>query len=69
MDEPLAPDVHDRRFRKVDLRIARVVSAEDVPEANKLLKITLSLGGNETRTVFAGIKEAYRPEQIIGGWW
>ena len=53
-------------FVKVDLRIARVVSAEDVPDADKLLKMTLSLGGNEQRTVFAGIKQAYAPEQLVG---
>jgi methionyl-tRNA synthetase len=53
-------------FTKVDLRIARVVSAEDVPQANKLLKLTLSLGGDQQRTVFAGIKTAYKPEQLIG---
>jgi len=53
-------------FTKVDLRIARVLSAEDVPQANKLLKLTLSLGGEHRRTVFAGIKSAYRPEQLVG---
>ena len=51
---------------KVDLRVARVLAAEDVPEARKLLKITLSLGGDEQRTVFAGIKQAYEPEQLVG---
>ncbi len=66
VDEPLAAECTIDDFVKVDLRIARVVSAEDVPEANKLLKITLSLGGNETRTVFAGIKQAYTPEQLVG---
>jgi len=53
-------------FAEVDLRIARIVAAEDVPEAKKLLKLTLSLGGPLRRTVFAGIKEAYRPEQLVG---
>jgi len=53
-------------FTKVDMRIARVVAAENVPEANKLLKLTLSLGGNERRTVFAGIKAAYQPEALVG---
>ena len=53
-------------FTKIDLRIARVVSAEDVPQANKLLKLTLSLGGDQRRTVFAGIKTAYQPEKLIG---
>ncbi|MHB0960722.1 MAG: methionine--tRNA ligase [Pirellulaceae bacterium] len=66
VDEPLAAECTIDDFVKVDLRVARVVAAEDVPEANKLLKITLSLGGNETRTVFAGIKQAYAPEQLLG---
>lgn len=53
-------------FTKVDLRIAKIVNAESVVEAQKLLKLTLSLGEGETRTVFAGIKEAYNPEDLIG---
>ena len=53
-------------FVKVDLRVARVVLAEEVPEARKLIKLTLGLGGDETRTVFAGIKSAYTPEQLQG---
>jgi methionyl-tRNA synthetase len=64
--EPLAPTCTIEDFAKVDLRIARVVAAEDVPEADKLLKLTLSLGGSERRTVFAGIKKAYKPEQLLG---
>jgi methionyl-tRNA synthetase len=64
--EPLAPQITIDDFTKVDLRVARVVAAEDVAEAKKLLKLTLSLGGDQTRTVFAGIKEAYRPEQLVG---
>ena len=52
-------------FRRIDLRIARVVTAEAVPEADKLLKLTLDLGG-ETRTVFAGIKSAYDPAELAG---
>ena len=65
-DEPLAEEITIDDFAKVDLRVARVVAAEDVPEARKLLKITLSLGGEERRTVFAGIKQAYRPEDLVG---
>ncbi len=65
-DEPLATEITIDDFAKVDLRVARVVAAEDVAEARKLLKITLSLGGEERRTVFAGIKQAYRPEDLIG---
>jgi methionyl-tRNA synthetase len=66
VDEPLAAECTIDDFVKVDLRIARIVSAEAVPEANKLVKITVSLGGNEQRTVFAGIKQAYTPEQLVG---
>jgi methionyl-tRNA synthetase len=64
--EPLAPTCTIDDFTKVDLRIARVVSAEHVPDAEKLLKLVLSLGGEERRTVFAGIKKAYQPEQLVG---
>jgi methionyl-tRNA synthetase len=64
--EPLAEQISYDEFAKVDLRVARVVHAEQVPEARKLLKLTLSLGGDNQRTVFAGIKEAYQPEELIG---
>ncbi len=53
-------------FTKVDLRIARVLEAEEVPEARKLLRLTLSLGGEERRNVFAGIKSAYDPKDLVG---
>jgi methionyl-tRNA synthetase len=52
-------------FRKVDLRVARIVNAETVTGADKLLKLTLDLG-TETRTVFAGIKSAYDPAALTG---
>ena len=64
--EPLTDEITFDQFTAVDLRIARVIAAEDVPEARKLLRITLSLGGQEQRTVLAGIKEAYDPEQLVG---
>ena len=50
----------------MDLRVVRIVNAEHIEEAKKLLKLTLSLGGSETRTVFAGIKSAYKPEELVG---
>ena len=53
-------------FAKVDLRIARIVKAENVDGADKLLKLTLDVGSNQTCIVFAGIKPAYAPEQLIG---
>ncbi len=64
--EPLAAVCSIDDFTKVDLRVARIVSAEAVPEAKKLLKLTVSLGGHATRTVFAGIKAYYKPEDLVG---
>ena len=53
-------------FSKIDLRVCRVLAAEEVPEAKKLLKLTIGLGGDNTRTVFAGIKGYYQPQQLVG---
>jgi len=64
--EPLAPECSIDDFTKVDLRVARVLNAEHIPEAKKLLKLTVSLGGDNVRTIFAGIKAAYEPEKLIG---
>ena len=52
-------------FGRVDLRVARIAAAEAVEGADKLVRLTLDLGG-ETRTVFAGIKSAYAPEALVG---
>ena len=64
--EPLAAEITIDDFQKVDLRIAQVIAAEAVPEAKKLLRLTLSLGSGPHRNVFAGIKGAYEPEQLVG---
>src|SRR5690606_29868610 len=64
--EPLAPTCTIDDFNKVDLRVARIVSAKPVPKADKLLELQVSLGGEEQRTVFAGIKSAYAPESLVG---
>jgi methionyl-tRNA synthetase len=53
-------------FTKIDLRIARIVNAEHVEGAEKLLKLTLDVGDGRHRTVFAGIKSAYDPAQLVG---
>jgi methionyl-tRNA synthetase len=53
-------------FGKLDLRVARIVKAEAVEGADKLLKLTLDVGPLGTRTVFAGIKSAYQPGQLEG---
>jgi methionyl-tRNA synthetase len=63
--EDLADEITIDDFIKVDLRIARIISAEFIPEADKLLKLTVDIG-NETRTIFAGIKSAYDPAQLEG---
>ena len=63
--EDLADEITIDDFLKVDLRIARITAAEAVPEADKLLKLTLDIGG-ESRTVFAGIKSAYDPATLVG---
>jgi methionyl-tRNA synthetase len=52
-------------FKRIDLRVARIVRAEAVAGADKLLKLTLDLG-TEQRTVFAGIKSAYDPAALEG---
>lgn len=63
--EPVAETIAFDDFAKIDLRIAKIVKAEAVPEANKLLKLQLDIG-NETKQVFAGIKSAYSPEELEG---
>ncbi|UCC57367.1 MAG: methionine--tRNA ligase [Gammaproteobacteria bacterium] len=64
-DEPIAETISFDDFAKLDLRIARIKKAELVEGADKLLRLTLDLGG-ETRNVFAGIKSAYSPESLEG---
>jgi len=63
--EPLAQTISFDEFSKIDLRVARILAAEDVKEAAKLLKLTISLGGHEQRTVFAGIKGVYEPSALV----
>jgi methionyl-tRNA synthetase len=63
--EPIKETISIDDFAKIDLRIVKIVKAEHVEGAEKLLRLELDLG-NETRQVFAGIKSAYQPEQLIG---
>ena len=62
---PIAETITIDDFGKIDLRVAKIINAEHVEGADKLLKLTLDIG-NEQRTVFAGIKSAYDPEQLKG---
>ena len=66
--QPTAPEVPSigiEEFARLDLRVARVAQAALVEGSNKLLRLTLDVGGQE-RTVFSGIRAAYAPEQLIG---
>jgi len=60
------PTIEFDDFAKIDLRIAEIVAAEHVEGADKLLRLTLNLGGEEQKQVFAGIKSAYQPENLVG---
>ena len=62
---PISEEIAFADFAKVDLRVARIEKAEYVEDADKLLRLTLDLGG-ETRNVFAGLKSAYDPDDLTG---
>jgi methionyl-tRNA synthetase len=64
-DEPPKPEITFEDFQKLDLRLATVVAAENVPRSDKLLKLTLRVGG-QTRTVVSGIRSAYSAEDMVG---
>lgn len=64
-DEPIADEIGFDDFIKVDLRVARIVKAQAVEGADKLLALTLDIGG-QTRNVFSGIKSSYNPEDLEG---
>ncbi|PSU69484.1 methionine--tRNA ligase [Photobacterium phosphoreum] len=63
--EPIEAEIEFDDFAKIDMRIAKIVSCEAVPKADKLLKFQLDIGG-EMRQVFSGIKSAYTPEELVG---
>ena len=63
--EPIAETIQYDDFAKLDLRVAKIIEAKEVEGADKLLQLTLDIG-SETRNVFAGIKSAYDPEQLVG---
>jgi len=70
IDDPISPEIQFDDFAKIDLRIVKIINAEHVEKADKLLRLTLALDSKaengETRQVFAGIKSAYQPEDLIG---
>jgi len=67
--DPISEEIQFDDFAKIDLRVVKIINAEHVEKADKLLKLTLALSSDddsETRQVFAGIKSAYNPEDLIG---
>ncbi len=64
--EDLAPEIDIDAFAKVDLRIAKIIDCALVEGSDKLLRLTLDVGEAKDRTVFSGIKSAYRPEDLVG---
>ena len=63
---PISETISIDDFSKIDLRIAKIVNAEHVEGADKLIRLTLDIGEDTTRNVFAGIKFAYDPAMLIG---
>ncbi len=53
-------------FSKVDLRVGKIVEAEDVPHSRKLIKLIVDLGPLGKRQILSGIKKWYRPEELVG---
>ena len=63
--EDAGPTISIDQFAAIDLRIARIVAAETVEGADKLLRLEVDIG-ESTRQIFAGIKSAYLPDQLVG---
>ena len=66
MKAEMKEEISYQEFEKLDIRVAQVVAAEPIEGADRLLKITLDVGELGERTVAAGIKEWYKPEQLVG---
>jgi methionyl-tRNA synthetase len=64
-ENAIAPVIQFDDFAKIDLRVAKIIDAQHVEGADKLLQLTLDIG-SEQRNVFAGIKSAYQPEELVG---
>lgn len=64
--EPVLATINIDQFSQIDLRVGKVIHAEAVPEAQKLIKLQVDIGFDRPIQIFAGIKEAYEPEMLIG---
>src|SRR6185436_17210235 len=61
-----AGDIDIADFGKVQLKVGKILAAERIPKADKLLKLSVDLGEGTPRTICSGIAEAYQPEQLVG---
>lgn len=61
-----APEIEFADFEKVDLRIGQILEAEEIKEADKLLRLKVDIGGGQIRQIISGIKAAYKPEAMVG---
>ncbi len=66
LSEPICDEIDFEDFAKVDLRIAKIIEAQHVKGAGKLLQLTLDVGEGKTRNILSGIKSAYQPEDLTG---
>ena len=64
--EPLADQITIDDFAKVDMRIAKIVDCSLVEGADKLLRLSVDVGEGRLRNIFAGIRSAYKPEELVG---
>lgn len=53
-------------FQKLDIRVARILSAEPVPDTDKLIHLTVDIGQEEPRQIVAGLREYYQPSEMVG---
>jgi len=53
-------------FKQLDIRIVEVIRAESIPHKNRIIKLTVDIGSDETRTIVAGGAEFYSPKQFLG---
>ncbi len=63
---PAKPTITFEDFARLDLRVARVIEAEPHPNADRLLKLRVDDGSGTTRQICAGIREHYKPEELVG---
>ena len=66
LESQAAAEISIDRFAEIDLRAGKVLAAERVAKADKLLKLTVDLGEGAPRTIVSGVAQAYRPEELIG---